>query len=261
MGSVPVQRVETALRKHLSPITFLPPIHFSVVHDLTMLLLLISLLLVARPWSSAYSVLPRGSVALRSSTMELAPIVTQTEEYFSDFPSLGDLETSFRVEPTDFPGYDDVVVLEEQVATHTSTETIEETAVTSSESIVQLFDDRQSLKETRKKLQEDAPPRRRIHANVRETGYDSIRSYIKTMCNHELLNKNEEVILAREIQILIQWEVGREELESQLLRYERERIVFYRNISYTCYSRILLSYSITIDLRPMPNGQHLFNPT
>jgi hypothetical protein len=61
-------------------------------------------------------------------------------------------------------------------------------------------------------------PRRKIRASVKETGYDSMRSYIKTMCNHELLNKNEEVILAREIQILIQWEEAREELESKLLR-------------------------------------------
>jgi RNA polymerase sigma factor (sigma-70 family) len=59
---------------------------------------------------------------------------------------------------------------------------------------------------------------KKIRAQVRETGYDSIRSYIKTMCNHELLNKNEEVILAREIQILIQWETVREQLEADLLR-------------------------------------------
>lgn len=58
----------------------------------------------------------------------------------------------------------------------------------------------------------------RIRADVRETGYDSMRTYIKTMCNHELLNKNEEIILAREIQILVQWEGVREELESELLR-------------------------------------------
>lgn len=45
-----------------------------------------------------------------------------------------------------------------------------------------------------------------------------MRSYIKTMCNHELLNKNEEIILAREIQILIQWEAVRENLENDLLR-------------------------------------------
>jgi hypothetical protein len=38
------------------------------------------------------------------------------------------------------------------------------------------------------------------------------------MCNHELLNKNEEIILAREIQILLKWEAEREELEQQLLR-------------------------------------------
>ena len=60
---------------------------------------------------------------------------------------------------------------------------------------------------------------RKVRASVRETGYDSMRTYIKTMCNHELLNKNEEVILAREIQILIKWEETREGLEEQLMRY------------------------------------------
>lgn len=59
---------------------------------------------------------------------------------------------------------------------------------------------------------------RKVRASVRETGYDSMRNYIKTMCNHELLNKNEEVVLAREIQLLMRWEETREELESQLLR-------------------------------------------
>jgi len=61
-------------------------------------------------------------------------------------------------------------------------------------------------------------PKRRIKANVRETGHDSMKYYIKSMCNHELLNKNEEIILAREIQILLRWEEEREKLEEQLLR-------------------------------------------
>jgi RNA polymerase sigma factor (sigma-70 family) len=70
-----------------------------------------------------------------------------------------------------------------------------------------------------KLLQEiTTPSGKKIRAQVRETGYDSIRSYIKTMCNHELLNKNEEIILAREIQILIKWELVREQLEADLLR-------------------------------------------
>lgn len=60
---------------------------------------------------------------------------------------------------------------------------------------------------------------RKVRASVRETGYDSMRTYIKTMCNHELLNKNEEIVLAREIQILIKWEESREELEELLMRY------------------------------------------
>ena len=62
-------------------------------------------------------------------------------------------------------------------------------------------------------------PQRKVRASVKETGYDSMRSYIKTMCNHELLNKNEEVVLAREIQLLIRWEAEREILEEALLRY------------------------------------------
>ncbi len=60
--------------------------------------------------------------------------------------------------------------------------------------------------------------KKRLTASVRETGTDSMKNYIKTMCNHELLNKNEEIILAREIQILLVWEKQREELELQLLR-------------------------------------------
>jgi hypothetical protein len=62
-------------------------------------------------------------------------------------------------------------------------------------------------------------PPRRVTASVKETGMDSVRNYMKTMCNHELLNKNEEIILAREIQVLVLWEKKREELEAELLRY------------------------------------------
>jgi len=61
-------------------------------------------------------------------------------------------------------------------------------------------------------------PTRKIKASVRETGTDSMKYYIKSMCNHELLNKNEEIILAREIQILLKWEAQREKLEEELLR-------------------------------------------
>jgi RNA polymerase primary sigma factor len=59
---------------------------------------------------------------------------------------------------------------------------------------------------------------RRIRANVRETGFDSMKYYMKAMGNHDLLNKNEEIILAREIQILMKWEEVRDELEGELLR-------------------------------------------
>lgn len=58
----------------------------------------------------------------------------------------------------------------------------------------------------------------KIRAQVRETGNDSMKYYLKTMGNHDLLQKNEEIILAREIQILIKWEQERETLESKLMR-------------------------------------------
>jgi len=45
-----------------------------------------------------------------------------------------------------------------------------------------------------------------------------MKSYMKSMGNHELLKKNEEIILAREIQVLIGWEEKREELEAKLMR-------------------------------------------
>jgi RNA polymerase sigma factor (sigma-70 family) len=67
-----------------------------------------------------------------------------------------------------------------------------------------------------KEAQQQNPTK--LRARVQETGYDSIRSYIKTMCNHELLNKNEEIILGREVQVLIQYEATREQLEAELLR-------------------------------------------
>ncbi|EJK62861.1 hypothetical protein THAOC_16512 [Thalassiosira oceanica] len=62
------------------------------------------------------------------------------------------------------------------------------------------------------------PVSRKIKASVRETGFDSMHYYMKTMGNHELLQKNEEIILAREIQILIGWEGKRDELEAELVR-------------------------------------------
>uniref|UniRef100_A0A6U6H1G4 RNA polymerase sigma-70 domain-containing protein n=1 Tax=Odontella aurita TaxID=265563 RepID=A0A6U6H1G4_9STRA len=59
---------------------------------------------------------------------------------------------------------------------------------------------------------------RKVSAHVRETGQDSMKYYMKTMANHDLLKKNEEIILAREIQILVAWEKKREDLEATLMR-------------------------------------------
>jgi RNA polymerase primary sigma factor len=67
-------------------------------------------------------------------------------------------------------------------------------------------------------IENEFPPKRKITANIRETGNESVQHFVKSMCDHELLNKNEEIILAREIQILLKWEKERERLEAILLR-------------------------------------------
>ena len=60
--------------------------------------------------------------------------------------------------------------------------------------------------------------KKKVTATIRETGQDSMKHYLKSMGNHDLLNKNEEIILAREIQILIGWEQTRVDLEAKLAR-------------------------------------------
>jgi hypothetical protein len=67
-------------------------------------------------------------------------------------------------------------------------------------------------------IESEYPNKKKGRVSVKETGHDSMKTYIKSMCNHELLNKNEEIILAREIQVLLKWEEQREQLEEQLLR-------------------------------------------
>jgi len=55
-------------------------------------------------------------------------------------------------------------------------------------------------------------------AVIRETGVDTMKDYLKSMGNHELLTAAEEVLLARHVQLLLRWEEVRERLESELAR-------------------------------------------
>jgi len=92
------------------------------------------------------------------------------------------------------------------------------TAPPSSSRMSQPFQQQQQRQQQQSANDPTSVTGRRIRANVRETGFDSMKYYMKTMGNHELLQKNEEIILAREIQILMKWEEIRDELESELLR-------------------------------------------
>ena len=58
----------------------------------------------------------------------------------------------------------------------------------------------------------------RVRATVKETGSDSIGSYIKSLGQHELLYKEDEVLLGRQVRLLSVLEERRYELEEELLR-------------------------------------------
>ncbi|KAL7426430.1 hypothetical protein ACHAXH_001557 [Discostella pseudostelligera] len=58
----------------------------------------------------------------------------------------------------------------------------------------------------------------RVRATVKETGSDSISTYIKSLVQHELLYKEDEILLGRQVRMLSKLEEKRSELEMQLLR-------------------------------------------
>eukprot|EP00559_Dactyliosolen_fragilissimus_P004763 CAMPEP_0184863036 /NCGR_PEP_ID=MMETSP0580-20130426/8630_1 /TAXON_ID=1118495 /ORGANISM="Dactyliosolen fragilissimus" /LENGTH=538 /DNA_ID=CAMNT_0027361089 /DNA_START=326 /DNA_END=1942 /DNA_ORIENTATION=+ len=58
----------------------------------------------------------------------------------------------------------------------------------------------------------------KVHANVQETGSDTMSNYAKTMGQHALLPKDSEILLGRHIQILVRWEEKRNKLEEELER-------------------------------------------
>jgi len=58
----------------------------------------------------------------------------------------------------------------------------------------------------------------KVRASVQETGNDTMSQYIKNMGSHELLRKEDEVILGRHVQILVKWDEIRMDLEDKLMR-------------------------------------------
>ncbi|KAL3788681.1 LOW QUALITY PROTEIN: hypothetical protein HJC23_001880 [Cyclotella cryptica] len=57
-----------------------------------------------------------------------------------------------------------------------------------------------------------------IRATVKETGSDSISTYIKSLGQHELLYKADEILLGRQVRLLMNLEESRKGLEENLLR-------------------------------------------
>lgn len=57
-----------------------------------------------------------------------------------------------------------------------------------------------------------------IRATVKETGSDSISTYIKSLGQHELLYKADEILLGRQVRLLMNLESSRKGLEEKLLR-------------------------------------------
>jgi RNA polymerase sigma factor (sigma-70 family) len=59
----------------------------------------------------------------------------------------------------------------------------------------------------------------KLTANVMETGRDTMKQYVKSMANHQVLSPEDEAVLGRHIQVLVKWEEQRQQLEHNLLRY------------------------------------------
>jgi hypothetical protein len=58
----------------------------------------------------------------------------------------------------------------------------------------------------------------KITANVFESGQDTIKQYVKSMGQHQVLSPEDEALLGRQIQVLNGWEQRRQELEETLVR-------------------------------------------
>ena len=58
----------------------------------------------------------------------------------------------------------------------------------------------------------------KVMASVKETGGDSLKEYVKSMGQHELLPQESELLLGRHIQLLVTWEIVRCDLEELLGR-------------------------------------------
>jgi Sigma-70 factor, region 1. len=82
----------------------------------------------------------------------------------------------------------------------------------------------------------------KVTASVQETGGDSMSEYVKSMASHELLSPESEVLLGRHIQLLVQWETVRMDLEREL-----NRQVFLFPL-YMCFKPSLLLYMFLIVL-------------
>jgi hypothetical protein len=94
----------------------------------------------------------------------------------------------------------------------------------------------------------------KVRATVKETGSDSINTYIKSLGQHELLNKADELLLATQVRKLISLEETRKMLESDQLR----SVLF---LVYVCVSVFNISIRFSSLLALQHSGSGLLQPT
>jgi len=85
----------------------------------------------------------------------------------------------------------------------------EEDDVVNDEPIEEIMDSKRKIKLRKTK----------VTATVQETGMDTMSSYVKSLGQHQLLSKDSEILLGRQIQILLKWEEIRQSLEKNLSVY------------------------------------------
>jgi hypothetical protein len=92
----------------------------------------------------------------------------------------------------------------------------------------------------------------RVRASVKETGNDALSSYLKNIANHDLLRHEDEIVLGRQIQILVKYEQQRLLLETTLLRYVSYLFYFINlatflgHSSHMVFTLFFLHYTINI---------------
>ena len=173
------------------------------------------------------------SLKRSSTSLAYQQIVADAEDIFSDFPSMDTMEASVyetlesAISKSAFLEDNSQLIHEEEEGTilaprkeltttndNKMPKSLTELDIAMKKNFYGGLSARDYLQqETHSKNRRRTKPK-----NLAEPKHRTMSSYVKDMCKHENLSRNDEVVLGREIQILMRWEETREKTEAQLGR-------------------------------------------